>query len=285
MRQNRTHRLPFAAAGMLAAIVSAGCATIANRPHLVQLGDVPRRPSYDTEWIRDYRAAAAVAMAIMERELGIPRLDEVTLHFLHDRDALRFALISEGRPPAFASETASLMDAISGYRRVYFNLTSLDRLSWPARVGLIAHELTHTLQYELASGRRSTSEQWLREGFADWVASQVLASIGALQREEFEALRAVEYRSSGDPLPALGELVTFETWMAALSTRAQSPPVFAKAFFAVDLLIERHGAGRVIDYFTRFAGSDDRLANFTAAFGESLPVFEQTLDQHLARRR
>ncbi len=145
--------------------------------------------------------------------------------------------------------------------------------------------LTHTLQYELALGRRSTSEQWLREGFADWVASRVLASLGVVRREDFDARRLAEYRSRADVLPALAELVTFETWMAALSTRADAPPLLAKAFFAVDLLIERHGAAGMIHYFTRFAGSDDRLTNFTAAFGEPLPVFERALDERLARRR
>ncbi len=140
MRQIRTRRGSLAAAGVLATIVSAACAAGPNRPHLVQLRDVPQRPSYDIESIRDYRAAAAVAMAVMEEELGIPRLDEVTLHFLPHRDALRLALISEGRQPAFASEAASLMDAISGYRRVYFNAVALEQLPWPARVGFIAHD-------------------------------------------------------------------------------------------------------------------------------------------------
>ena len=285
MRHIRTRRPPLAAAGALAAIVSAACAAGAARPHLVQLRDVPQRPSYRLDWIRDYRAAAAVAMAIMEQELGIPRLDEVTLHFLPDRDALRSVLIAEGRQPASAAETASLMDAISGYRRVYFNLMSLEQLPWPARVGFIAHELTHALQYELALGRRGTSEQWLREGFADWVASRVLATLGVVRREAFEARRAAEYRAGVNPGPALAEMVTFEAWMTALSTRADAPPVFAKAFLAVDFLVERHGAGRIIDYFTRFAGSDDRLGHFTTAFGESLPAFERALDEHLARRR
>jgi hypothetical protein len=80
-------------------------------------------------------------------------------------------------------------------------------------------------------------------------------------------------------------MVTFEAWMAALSTRADAPPVLAKAFFAVDLLVERHGADRIIDYFRRFAGSDDRLGHFTTAFGEPLSAFERALDERLARRR
>jgi hypothetical protein len=37
----------------------------------------------------------------------------------------------------------------------------------------------------------------------------------------------------------------------------------------------------VIDYFKRFASSDDRVANFRAAFGEDLESFEKTLSGRL----
>jgi hypothetical protein len=52
---------------------------------------------------------------------------------------------------------------------------------------------------------------------------------------------------------------------------------------AVDLLISRHGRAAVIDYFRRFAESEDRLANFQSAFGEELPAFDRAFREHLAR--
>jgi hypothetical protein len=45
----------------------------------------------------------------------------------------------------------------------------------------------------------------------------------------------------------------------------------------VDLLVERHGIGVVLDYFKRFAQSDDRVANFAAAFGQEIESFEAEL--------
>src|SRR5262249_62084198 len=62
--------------------------------------------------------------------------------------------------------------------------------AWP---GGLAHELTHVVQYQLAGGRRGRSEQWLREGMADWVACQVLERLGvsSFRDERAQVVRAV----------------------------------------------------------------------------------------------
>jgi hypothetical protein len=52
----------------------------------------------------------------------------------------------------------------------------------------------------------------------------------------------------------------------------------------VDFLLERHGVPAMLDYFRRFAASDDRAANFRAAFGEDLETFEAALSARLRRR-
>ena len=43
-----------------------------------------------------------------------------------------------------------------------------------------SHEVAHAAQYEWAGGHRGTSDQWLREGYADWVQAHVLDSMGVL---------------------------------------------------------------------------------------------------------
>jgi hypothetical protein len=48
---------------------------------------------------------------------------------------------------------------------VFFKQGTYDPASSSGRQ-LLAHELTHTVQYELGGGHRGTSDQWLREGFA-----------------------------------------------------------------------------------------------------------------------
>jgi len=38
------------------------------------------------------------------------------------------------------------------------------QVTWPDRVRFLAHEFTHTIQFDLAGGRHGSSQQWLREG-------------------------------------------------------------------------------------------------------------------------
>lgn len=268
-------------AGMAA--LAAACAATARGPSVIHLRDLPLRPAFNIEWVRSNRAAAAMAMAVIEHELGVPRLD-ATLHFFPDRETFRGALIDNGYDAAFAEQTASRMDAIGGYRRVLFNEASVASLAWPQRVGFFAHELTHTLQYEIGGGRRGTSDQWLREGFADWVAMRVVGTLDVSLGEAFRQRRLEAYRArKGVPLPRLEQMVTFPQWVAGSPTAIDAGALVAKAFLAAEFLIERHGKQAVLAYFTRFAQNEDRHANFVAAFGDPLPTFEAALDGHLKR--
>jgi len=48
-----------------------------------------------------------------------------------------------------------------------------------------------------------------------------------------------------------------------------------------DYLIQREGLHRAVAYFRGFAESDDRNANFRAAFGQNLAEFEAEIVAHL----
>lgn len=267
-------------AGVLVMLLA--CAACAVAPRTYQIADLPARPVYDAEWIRGDRAAAAVAMAVMADELGLPRLD-AALHVLPDRDAFRLALLDNGYGPAFAAQTASAVDAVAGPGLVFVNGAALARLSYPVRAGFFAHELTHTLQYALGGGVRGTSDQWLREGFADWVGGRVLDATGAVRLETFREQRLQMWRQGGE-LPLLAQLTTFPDWIAQMSA---TPPAAlpALAYLAVEYLVERHGVDAVLDYFARFATSQDRLGHFLAAFGEPFQTFEAAAEAYLRRLR
>lgn len=269
-------------AAVIPAIVLSGACAV-KAVSVIELRDLPRHPVRDVEWVQNNRTAATMAMAIMEADVGIPRL-EATLRFFADHDGVEMALVADGYDAAFAAQTAGRMDAIAGYRRVFFSDLALGRLSLPMRVGFISHELTHVLQYELGGGRRGTSDQWLREGFADWVASRVLAALDVMTVDDFRERRLREYRSVPGPLPGLEAMASFRQWVA-LASPAWQPAISGKAFLAVDFLIDRRGREAVIDYFARFARSEDRLGHFSAAFGQSLPAFEALFEEHLRQAR
>ena len=140
---------------------------------------------------------------------------------------------------------------------------------------LLAHELVHSTQYALGGGIRGTSEQWLREGFAEAVAIDTVDRLGlgraaGLRRDLLSPLGQLP---AGEPPAPLSDLATFQQWGAA-QTRYRVP-LYAQAFAAAELLIERHGHAAVVDYFGRFRTSQARAMNFREAFGVSLEAFER----------
>jgi len=264
-------------------VLAGGCVSGSGGLQVLSIDEVGVSPVRSGASITDYPRALASIVAVMDGDLDLPPV-EAALHFYPDRDAFRAALEAEGYGAAFAEDAAANLSGIAGFRRVLLNDAALRWIEWPYRVSFLAHELTHTLQYELSNGRRGTSDQWLREGFGDWVRIAVIDALDLTPRDEARrvALGRVRDGARRRPSPALSELVTFEDWVAAIQTFGEDP-TYAQALLAVELLIDRHGLGAVLDYFRRFAESDDRLANFRATFGEPIPDFEAAFREHLAR--
>lgn len=257
-----------------AAALLAGC-TAARPPRIVSIPNPSVHPVSHIAHVFDNGVAAETIAHVFERDFGFHRFP-VVFYFCDDRRALEAALLESGYDSTLARNTAQTMDAIGGYRRVLVNALALTSQPWPVRVASLAHEMAHSLQYEWGGGRRGTSDQWLREGFAEWLAMQVMDRLRAqpFQESRRQYRNAVHGLKRSD-LPPLSKMVTFPEWVEI--NRRGNRAAYALAFVAVDFLIERHGLPKVEDYFRRFAGSEDRRANFTAAFGEDLPAFETAL--------
>jgi len=255
---------------------------MSHEPQLVSLPQAGLRPVSRLEHIFDYRTAAATVVSISERDLGFPPFP-ITFRFYPHEGAFEKALLDSGYDPALARSTARTMIAVGGHRGVLLNDLRLSSLEWPDRIALLAHEMTHSVQYELAGGHRGTSDQWLREGFADWMSLRVLDRIADVSIAGIRRARRNELRSAGrSSVPRLSELVTFRQWVRAGERHGSR--IYALAFLAVELLLDRHGVPAFIDYFKRFASSRDRIANFRAAFGEDLESFERAVTAHIWSR-
>jgi len=264
------------AAAVVASCASAGPYTVswpADRTTAVTRGD----------WIQSWSQAVSSIADVMHGPLGLPPV-EFTVHFFHNRRAFEQGLVGEGYPPAFARRTAAVLDGIGGPGRVLLNEGAIARAGWSDRVAMLAHELVHVLQYALGGGHRGTSEQWLREGFAEWVSGRVLEELQmAGAGLEIRRARRVVALAGLSRLPPLSEMVTFDQWVD-LRTSRPTLPTYEYAFVAADFLVDRHGVDAVLDYFRRFAASNDTVGNFEAAFGESRDAFETALAGHLTRR-
>jgi hypothetical protein len=105
-----------------------------------------------------------------------------------------------------------------------------------------------------------------------------------LEQARHAARRGLRGRR-GQPLPALGAMVTFPQWVALNNRVPRDGAVYDLAFAAADFLIRRHGAAKVAGYFALFARSPDRAHNFRAAFDEDLADFERAFRADLADQR
>ena len=269
-------RLPI-----VAAAVCASACLISSDPHIVTIPQPSVRAASSLDEIGDYRSAAVAIAAIFDRQLGIPRFP-ATLEFYPHTDAFEKALLKVGYDADLARSTAARMTAVGGYRGVMLNDSKFGLLSKPQRVAMLAHELGHSFQYELGGGKRGASEQWLREGFAEWLSIRVIERLDGVSMASVRRDRMRELRAAGrSGTPRLTELVTFPAWVRA--SERYKDTMYGLAFVAVDVLLERRGMPAVIDYFRRFATSDDRRTNFAAAFGENLESFEAQLHERLWR--
>ena len=261
------------------AVLLAGCSPAAR---VIPLSVVPGQAPPPAQQIADYPQAFQAIGLVMSRELGLP-LPHVSLYLYPDRDAFEAGLRAERHMEAgLARDSASFARGVGGPDKILVNEGGLVRTPWPDRVKFLAHEFTHTIQYDLARGRRGTSEQWLREGFADWVAFRVADSLGLARFADERARRVRQVRSAMErrSFPPLTGLATFPQWVSWRSQQG-AEVTYGQAFLATDLLIARRGHAAAVEYFRRFARSDDRLGNFRAAFGQDLMAFDREFAAYL----
>jgi hypothetical protein len=267
----------------VAAFVAAGCAASSGQPRVIAVDDVRVGPSRQAIFIGDYDRALVSIAAVTEKDLGLPKL-KASLHFFPTREALQAALEGQGAPTDLARDTAAVMMAIGGPGSVFINEAAFADLNWNSRIAVLAHELAHTMQYDFSNGRRGTSDQWLREGFAEWVQAHVLDALGVMRRDDIRtrSVRWVRDRHARKSLPPIAELATFPDWVSFHNGRARDS-LYPYAFVATDFLIQRHGVEAVTTYFKLFADSDDRFANFANAFGEQWRAFDAALREYFNR--
>jgi hypothetical protein len=265
-----------------AMILCAASAAAACAPVVVREARVVELPAASIEVVTprsgDYTAAFAAIAEVFEHRLDLPRPD-VRLLLFPDRRSFEAGLIAAGNPADAARRISHAFQAVGTARGVFANEGSFHGMSWRSRVQLLAHELVHCVQYQLGGGRRGTSEQWLREGFAELVSLRVvehlnLSEAAALRLEWrqrlADALRADAAAPSHVPLARLS---TFAEWTDAQARHGL--PVYLQALVAAESLVEQHGAAAVARYFALFAASEDRDANFQLAFGRSLSDFNR----------
>ena len=203
------------------------------------------------------------------------------MHVYATREAFRRGLVQDAAMgEEGADELAAFAIGMARPGRALLNGRLADgSTEW---LRLVAHELTHVSQFELAGGE-GRAEQWLAEGMAEWVAFNVLERQGLDTVMNRRQMAVAGIRNHAALLAARLDLETLGNprGFTVRHLREGSLPTYQLAFLMADYLIERDGFPRVVNYFRTFERKQDRHANFRETFGQSLEQFEQEVLAHL----
>jgi hypothetical protein len=217
---------------------------------------------------------------ILTQDLGLPLPTGTRVHVYTTREAFRRGLVKDAAMgEEGADELAMFAIGIARPGRVLLNGRLADGGGEWLR--LVAHELTHVAQFELAGGE-GRAEQWLAEGMAEHVAFQALERLdqGSLAMHRRVALVRVQrqpaFAHGRLDLSTLGSPRDF----TLRHQREGSVETYHLTFLLADFLIERHGFGAMVDYFGRLKRQSSEAA-FRSAFGYSIAAFETQALAHL----
>lgn len=211
---------------------------------------------------------------VLTRDIGLPLPANVGVFIYDSREAFRQGLIDEAWvSPQGVDELAGFAVGLARPGRVLLNSRAARaQVEW---LRLVAHELTHVAQFDLA-GDEGRAEQWLAEGMAEHVAYQVLERLGVgATLAEHRAEAAIRARNQAAFARARLDLQSLGT-PRGFTLRHQkegSIETYHLAFLMVDYLIERDGFPQLVSYFRRLS-SEHRASAFQTAFGQSLEEFE-----------
>lgn len=271
----------FGLSALFALVVVAGCGSgrfiypVAMNPAALA---VPTDPS----GLRTHEDAVRGISAILVHELALPVPEQVTVYVYETRKVFERGLIHDAHvSPARAAELSDFAIGIGKRRQLLLNDEGTERngREW---LRLIAHELAHVCQIELAHGE-GLAEQWLAEGMAEWVAFTVLEHLGLDTVESRRRMARAGIRNHAALVAARLDLETLGSprGFTVRHRREGSLPTYQLAFLMADYLIQREGFAQVVEYFRAFSRSQDRHANFALAFQQTLDEFEGEILTHL----
>jgi len=261
-------------------VVVAGCGS--GRVVLPISIDPTLTPPTSVQSLRGHEQAVRGISAIMVKELGLPVPAQFTVFVYSTRQVFEQGLIQDANvSPARAAELSDFAIGVGKRRQLLLNDEAYHEKGreW---LRLIAHELAHVSQIELAQGE-GRAEQWLAEGMAEWVAFTVLERLGLDTVAHRHRVAAAGIRNHAALVAARLDLETLGSprGFTVRHLKEGSLPTYQLAFLMAEYLIDRDGFERVVEYFSAFAKSQNRHANFERAFGQSIDDFEREILTHL----
>lgn len=229
-----------------------------------------------------HEAAVQGIAAILVKELGLPVPEKVTVYVYSSRQVFEQGLIHDGQvSPVRAAELSDFAIGVGKRRQLLLNEEGA-RPQGREWLRLLAHELAHVAQIELAHGE-GRAEQWLAEGMAEWVAFTVLERLLLDTMTARRETARAGIRSHAALVAARLDLETLGSprGFTVRHLREGSLPTYQLAFLMADYLIAQKGFPRVVEYFRSFSRTQQRQENFRQAFDRSLDDFEREILTYL----
>jgi hypothetical protein len=231
-----------------------------------------------------HEAVVRGVATILTRDLGLPVPERVTVYIYSSRAVFERGLINDGRLPDVRAAELSEFAVGVGKRRQLLLQDHGGPLAAREWLRLVAHELTHVAQIELAQGE-GRAEQWLAEGMAEWAAFRVLERLGVdtlLERRAAAIGHVRDHPALRGGRLDLEQLGTSRGFTVG-HLRDGSLATYQLAFLMTDYLIRRHGFESLLRYFTAFAAGRGRHESFRLGFGQGLQEFEREMVRHFGR--
>lgn len=228
----------------------------------------PALATYDIVASSAPRDMVRFVAAVFADGLGLPLPPPVVLRLYSTRAGFREGLVRDvGVSSEVAGELAASALGLALPRSVVL-LTAGDD---DDRVRLVAHEVMHLVQLELAGPARPA--QWMMEGTAEWAALAVLDHLGARdvtrrRRTAHEAARGYLAAHPDFSPASVRHPADFRAWHRRAGTAA-----YHVAYVLAERLVERHGVPRVMEYFRAFRDTADVAANFERVFTVGTATF------------
>jgi hypothetical protein len=233
--------------------------------------------------LSSYEATVRTVAGVINRDIGLPLPETVMVYVYSSRQVFEEGLVADGQVSRVRAAELSDFAIGVGKRRqlLLHHERNVASTEW---VRLVAHELAHVSQIEMAEGE-GRAEQWLAEGMAEWVSFRVLERLGL---DTVARRRRIAIATIRDHAPILARRLDLESLgtprgFTVRHLREGSQATYQMTYLLADYLIARESFGSVVEYFRLFARRADRRANFQAAFGQALREFEQEAVVHLAK--
>jgi len=189
----------------------------------------------------------------IERKLGLPLPDEITIEWVADHEGFDAAVAARrrGRPAPLERWVAGV--ALHPEQVIVIRASSLEFGNRAELDALLLHEIAHLALAAIRHPDSRPQPVWLHEGLAQWAAGRLVFD----HRFQLELARRT------------GQLLSFAHLESEFPADAAGAALaYQQSESMIRFLVNRHGAARVRSVLRRMAGGETFYVAFYAETGE-----------------